>query len=254
MTKFCKSNAKLIEFVLPASLRLVDVLPRRLWTRCDDARWLVDVILRKTANRDVDPWGLVRLHSCVLQRVMYQPTQAVIVRELVDAGVIERAPHRAGHRASGYRIGQRFLCDRCVRVRCQDPRLVDRISRESERMKAEEQSTRWLPVHFQLDREQRRLTISREADAILGELPSHTRLCQHVLVDRLRRGEFRQTISSTGRLFNAITGLKSELRETLLLEDQPLGSVDIAACQPSLLALMLTGKIPPLCAKMALDI
>ena len=71
---------------------------------------------------------------------------------------------------------------------------------------------RWLPIHHALDAEQRQLTIDAAADGILDALPDHTRLCQDVLVGRLRRREYRFYVGTTGSCFNAITGLKRELR------------------------------------------
>ena len=55
------------EFILPKSFQAADYLPLRLATRADDANWLVSTIVRKTAIKDVDPWGCVRLHSNLLR-------------------------------------------------------------------------------------------------------------------------------------------------------------------------------------------
>ena len=83
----------------------------------------------------------------------------------------------------------------------------------------------------------RQLTIDPAADTILATLPEHTRLCQDVLVSRVRHREFPFSVSSTGRAFNSVTGLKRELRPTLRLGGEPIGGVDIVCAQPALLAL-----------------
>jgi hypothetical protein len=231
-------------FTLPKSFQPAEFLPPRLLTRADDARYLVSQIVHKTANKDVDPWGCVRLHSDILRRVMYSPTEPAVVEALEAAGAIETAPYYAGVKAKGYRLAKRFLGDDSVQVRATDPRLIARIEAERQRQQTEEQRNRWLPVHYTLDREQEAVTITKDADAILERLPEHTRLCQHVLVSRIQRREFPFSVSSTGRVFNSITGLKRELREALRLDGEHVGSVDIRCAQPALLAFLLCQDYP----------
>jgi hypothetical protein len=234
-----------VYFTLPRSFQPADCLPQPLWTYADDARWLVSTIVRKTANHDIDHWGCVRLDSDILRRVMTKDRQPAIVRALVESGTIETSPHCAGVRHKGYRLAKRFLPERSVQVPATDPRLIARIEAERERQDRDEQSNRWLPVHFALDQEQRAVSISREADPILDGLPEHTRLGQHVLVSQIQRRTFPFTVSSTGRVFNAITGMKRELRAALRLSGEPLGSVDIVNAQPALLALLFLANNPP---------
>ncbi len=226
------------EFILPRSFQPADFLPLKLSVRADDARWLVSQIVRKLANRDVDAWGCVRLHSDVLRRVMYRPTEPAVIEALEAAGAIETAPYYAGVKAKGFRLAKRFLGDRCVRVMATDPRLIARIQAERERQQ-DEQRTRWLPVHYALDAEQLHLSVTADADELLDGLPDHTRLCQDVLVERIRRLERPFSVSSTGRVFNSITGLKGSLRPALRMHGEPMGSVDIRCAQPALLAMML---------------
>ena len=232
-------------FTLPRSFDPCEFLPARLLTRADDARWLISTILTKTANRDTDVWGLVRLDSRILRRVMYKHDSPDIIRALERGGAIETAAYCAGVKCKGYRLAKRYLGDRCVRIPVVDPRLLERINRERQRQNAEEWQARWLPIHYRLSDEQRNLTIADDADVILAGLPTHTRLCQDVLVSNIRRGEFRLTVGTTRRVFNAITGLKSELRSALRIGGEPLGSVDIKCAQPGLLAMILTQATPP---------
>ena len=235
--------ARRVLFTLPRSFAPADCLPIRLLTRADDARWLVSTILRKTAYRDVDRWGCVRLHTGVLRRIMYSPTQAAVVKALVAGGAIETAPHCAGIKAMGYRLTRQYLGDRSIQVAATDPRLIDRIDREHKRH-ADEQRSRWLPIHYALDQEQQAVTITDDAEGILDELPEHTRLCQHVLVSRIQRQELPFSVSRTGRCFNCVTGLKRNLRTAVRLAGVPMGSVDIRCAQPGLLAAMLRPEFP----------
>ena len=173
-------------FTLPRSFDPCEFLPHRLWTRADDARWLVSTILVKTANRDTDLWGLARLDSRILRHVLNQRTATEVMQALERGGAIETAGYCAGVKCRGYRLARRYLGDHCVRMPITDPRLLERIQRERQRLEAEERHDRWLPIHYRLNGEQQRLTIDAAADVILGGLPAHTRLCQDVLVQNVR--------------------------------------------------------------------
>ena len=200
-------------FDLPRSFDPGEFLtPRLAFHAADSSRWFLSTILRKTANRDTDLWGLVRLDSRILRRIMGKHSNDII-RDL-EHGAIETSPYCAGVKCRGYRLSRRYLGDRCVRRPAVDPLLIDRLKQERQQQQGEDQRSRWLPIHYALDAEQRRLTIDGTADAILDALPEHARLCQHVLVTRLQHREFPFSVSSTGRVFNRITGLKRELRRT----------------------------------------
>ena len=208
-------------------------------------RWLISTILTKTANRDTDVWGLVRLDSRILRRVMNQRTALEVIQSLVDGGAIQTAPYYAGVKCKGYRLARRYLSDRCVRMPVTDPWLLERIQRERQRLDTEEREARWLPIHYALHQDQQRLTIGPDADVILAGQPPHTRLCQDVLVGNIRRRDFHLTVGRTCRVFNAITGLKRDLRHALRIDGEPLGSVDIRCAQPGLLAVILRQAYPP---------
>jgi hypothetical protein len=232
-----------VTFTLPASFDPGEFLTGRLLLQADAARWFIGTLVRKTANRDTDPWGCVALDSVILQRIMGRRYTDVI-RALERGGAIETSGYHPGIKCRGYRLAKRYLGNRSVRVPCVDPWLLRRLEQERQRLDAKESQSKWLPIHFALDAEQRRLTIDPAADLILDSLPDHCRLCQHVLVDRLRHRELPFTISTTGRVFNAITGLKRELRAALRIGGEPLGSVDIRCAQPALLALEMDLKSP----------
>ncbi|MBI3461848.1 MAG: hypothetical protein HY000_02145, partial [Planctomycetes bacterium] len=233
-----------LDFVLPASFQPADFLAGQLAVRADDARWLISTIVRKTANRDTDIWGCVRLSSKILRRVMDSHSSAQVILALKRGGAIELAPYCVGAMPMGFRLAGRYLGDRCIRIPAVDPRLIDRISRERERLKTLEQRERWQQVHYDLCEGQRHITIMADADKLVDSLPEHTRLCQDVLVSNIRSKNYQFCVGSTGRVFNAITGLKRELRTTLRIDGQPVGSVDIACAQPALLAFLLDPNTP----------
>jgi hypothetical protein len=146
---------------------------------------------------------------------MHTGSIAEIVKRLTVAGAIETAGYSRGVKCRGYRLANRYAGDRCVRTAATDPRLIERIERERERQRREEQRTRWLPIHYALAELQRCVTLDDAAEEVLESLPDHTRLCQDVLVDRIQQREFSFSVSSTGRVYNAVTGLKRELRDAL---------------------------------------
>jgi hypothetical protein len=90
-----------------------------------------------------------------------------------------------------------------------------------------------------LQEAQRALTILPEANAMMAALNANAKLCQKILVENIRNREFRMSLSATRRLFNAVTGLKRELRTCLRLYGEPVGGVDIRCAQPALLAVLM---------------
>ena len=231
-------------FILPRSFNPLEFLRTpRLQMRADDARWLMSTIVRKTAHRDTDPWGCVRLHTSILRKIMSPNAISDIVAALERGEAIETAPHYPGVKCRGYRLGRRYLGDRHVRRPATDPRLIERIE-QAQREQEAEQRCRWQPIHSALRDEQRYLTITADAGGILADLPEHTRLCQDVLVGNLKRRELPFSLSSTGRVFNGITGLKRELRAALRIGGERLGSIDIRNAQPALLAMLIGLKTP----------
>ena len=226
-------------FTLPESYNPAEFgLPHAL---VDPSRWLISTIVRKTANRDTDERGCVRLHSSILRRVMHDRYSEIV--KALDGRAIDTYGHSAGRKSKGYRLHSRYLSDRHVRVPCRCPMLAGRIQRDRDTMKRSDKAL-WLPIHDRLDELQQNLTISDDADDVLSTLPSHTRLCQDVLVGYIRRREYPFSVSSTGRVFNAVTGLKRELRTCLQLAGEPIAGIDIRCAQPALLGTMMIQNYP----------
>lgn len=233
-----------VTFTLPRSFDPLECLSGRLALHADPARWLVSTVLRKTADRSIDLWGLVRLDSTILRRVMGRRSSGV-VKALFQGGAIETANHQAGVRCRGYRLASRYLGDRCVRRQCVDPHLIGRLNAEKRRLDALDTRAAWLPIHHDLAAEQRCLSIDGpEAERILDGLPEHIRLPQDVLVNRLKRKAFHFSVGSTGRVFGAISNLKRELRRAVRLDGKRIGCVDICCSQPTLLVAEMLHETP----------
>lgn len=229
-------------FDLPRSFHPTECLPGRLVIKADYARWLVSTILRKMARGGRDTLGLARLHSDILYRVLGRDV-AKIVQALEAGHAIETTPYRPGAQTRGYRLAHRFLDDRLVRVPCTNPVLRGRLAREAERMEiaAKQARTRWQPIHHALDAEQRSLSIDGPAaDAMLDGLDNpHAKLSQDVLVNDLKRRAYRFSVGTTGRIYNSLSSLKSELRGAVRLAGDGIGCVDIKNSQPAILGCLL---------------
>ena len=110
------------------------VLAPRLSFHADSARYFVSTILRKTAAKDVDPWGLVRLDSQILRRVMGKHSSEIV--KALEPGAIDCVllPKRE---MQGLPPCERYLGDRCVTRPAVDPFLIDRLNRERQHQDAE---------------------------------------------------------------------------------------------------------------------
>lgn len=208
----------------------------------DAGRVFLGTITRKMVHRDLDPRGFARLYSPLLRRTVGRRC-ADITQSLVGAGIVKRAPYSVG-RSFGYALTDRVLALEPSRWRLVDPDVIDRVRQWNERCVEQQRERRW-PIDDRLESIQRRhLTILPEVDDALARLPAKTLLCQRIVVERLKSRRLPYSISKTGRRFNALSGLKRELRQYLRLAGEPLACVDITASQPSLLPLALDPQYP----------
>ena len=71
--------------------------------------WLITQIVHKTASRDLDEWGMARLDSRVMSRVMHENSVSAVV-EALESGAIEvDHGYGVGNWCKGYRMDKRFL-------------------------------------------------------------------------------------------------------------------------------------------------
>ncbi len=226
-------------FVLPASFHPGEFLTSpALHRRWDDARYFIGLILTKLARRDVDELGVVRLRAEHLKNIMYQATYADVIDALRQGGAVERFSYQVGERSFGFRLAARFVSDKHVRVPATDSRLIGRLTAFHEQQEAERLS-RMQPVHLALAEQQHRLRIhGHEARRTLENLPATCNPfdVQGILVRDIENHEFRCNVGRFGRLSNNISSLKRELRESLHVDGEPLGFVDLSCAQPALLA------------------
>ena len=103
---------------------------------------------------------------------------------------------------------------------------------------AVERDARMKPVHQALARQQHRLRI--DGDAARETLASLPPECnpfdvQGILIGDIEQHEFHVNVGRYGRIANNITSLKRELRKSLHVNREQLGSVDLSCAQPALL-------------------
>lgn len=222
---------------IPDGFDPTEALPPKLWPKADCAKWFLGTIVRKNMQGRVDNDGFVRLSSPVLRGVMGQRTWPQIKDSLAD-NLITR-PHVGGLRCRGYQIVG--LGGGAVRVPLYEPRLVEQLNARRQHWQRNQEG-RLLPIHLSLRAiQQRSLTVDSDIDEALKDLPSESAPYQGALVRAIRENRMSFTVSGTGRVFNAISGLKRALRQHVRLDGEPIGGVDIRAAQPALLsALLLT--------------
>lgn len=231
-----------LHFWNPESFNPADHLTSpELVHRLDDARYAVSLVATKMATGDVDHQGYVRLHGKFLRNIMYQSTYNHVMDALVDAGVLKRAPYRAGVKSFGYRLADRFSNDRHVLVPATDTRLIEKLEKFYEDNQPVREAL-WLPVHHALAELQHRLTIDGDAArAWLAQNPDQNKFgLQGLLVSRIENGMFSFNVGDYDRVTNSITNLKRELRRFLRVDGLPLWHVDLRTCQPALLAQLVT--------------
>lgn len=223
---------------LPSSFDPRAVLPWTLRDRYDDARYAVSVVMRKMAHRVVDDLGVVRLKMEYMRDVMEHHSACDVMQALVDGGVLERFPYSPGIRSYGYRLDAKFVADPHVRVPATDRRLIARLDRSYGEREAERQAI-LKPVHRELEKRQRRLRIDGDkARKTLATLPPEVNAFdnQAIIVRDIEERRFRLSVGEFGRVANAITSMKRELRRHLHVGGKQLGHVDIRCSQFSLLA------------------
>jgi hypothetical protein len=223
---------------LPRSLNLTKALPVELWHYQDHAAWLVGTLFEKQAKRkNKKRQKEFCLMATFLRRIMGRKYNEII-KHLVAADVITRGGYLKGVSSRAYAIHDRFAVDPRRRVELKDRNLLVRIRRWYAEREQQERS-RWSPIHFDLERLQKRLTIDdRMAEDLLATTPMVPEAIplQQMLLDRIRNGEFYFSLGKTERVYNAIAALKRELRAALRVDGERLVEIDLKCCQPSLLA------------------
>lgn len=210
----------------------------RLQILADDARYFVSLILTKFARRDVDEDGYVRLMAKHLRSIMRNRSYSAVVDALLEGGAVIRSPYAVGENSFGYVLADRYRHDRHARIPATCPYLIGRLEAFHDQVEIERRA-RMLPVHLGLERHQRRLRIDGDlAREIISGLPPESNPfdAQGILVADIEHRDFHMNVGHYGRVANNVTSIKREVRTALRVNEHPLAHVDIACCQPALIA------------------
>jgi hypothetical protein len=176
-----------------------------------------------------------------LRKVMHKHHYNHVVDALLDGSAVKRVAYHVGDYPFGYRLADRFLYDKHVRIAAHDPRLIGRLQLFHEQAERE-RLERKKPVHFALERLQQKLEIDGDlAREIIKSLPAASNPwdCQGVLVRDIEDKVFHLNVGRYGRVSNNITSMKREVRSALRYGKKPLMHVDIKCCQPALIGLIM---------------
>lgn len=224
-------------FLLPADFHAEDLFPRSP-AMVEEARYLVDLIFRKTRHRDVDQLGYARLNATLLRGVIDGRHLGVITRKLTEAGVIEvDGSYETGRKSKGFRLTEPYLEGEIVRRPIVHPVVRDRVERAWEFVRKQQRARR-KPIHEALERAQLGLSFAFDPRATIAKSPPAAHACQRALVRNIQDRDPSFHVGGTGRVFNGITGLAKSLRKLVLLDGEPLGYVDLTCAQFALLGLL----------------
>jgi hypothetical protein len=172
-----------------------------------------------------------------LRKIMHKHDYNKVVDALLAGGAVERVAYHNGDCPFGYRLGDRFLQDKHVRIAAQDPRLIGRLHLFHQQAECE-RLERMKPVHFALERLQKQLDIDGDlAREIIASLPpsSNPWDIQGVLVRDIESQDYHLNVGRYGRVSNNISSMKREVRSALRHGKEQLKHVDIKCCQPALI-------------------
>ncbi len=215
-------------------------LPSGLGIHADEARYLLDIIGEKHRHHAIEKDGYVRLQTGQLNRVIDPRRFRRLRRALVQLGLIEvDETYAPGSRSIGYRLKRRCLDSHPQVVEVVNPIVRDKLSQLRAVLEKQQERLR-RPIHDLLVRAQGGLSLEGDPEPILSSACPHARLTQSAIVEQIRSGDLPFSVGPTcGRVFNALSGLKRELRPLLRLDGKPVASVDLSCSQPALLALCI---------------
>lgn len=176
-----------------------------------------------------------------LRKIMHKHDYNKVVDALLAGGAVERVAYHNGDCPFGYRLADRFLQDKHVRIAAQDPRLIGRLHLFHQQAECERLG-RMKPVHFALERLQKQLDIDGDlAREIIASLPpsSNPWDIQGVLVRDIESQDYHLNVGRYGRVSNNISSMKREVRAALRHGKEQLKHVDIKCCQPALIGLIM---------------
>jgi hypothetical protein len=138
-----------------------------------------------------------------------------------------------GVQSKRYALGERWSDAGTARVECRNAALLERLHSWEKRRPARE---RWLPIHFWLRDMLRMLTID------INAIDPTIRDSRHVqwVIEAIAAESPRASVCDYGRFHSLATNMRREVRQALRINGQKLVELDVACCQPLLLAHLAT--------------
>jgi hypothetical protein len=242
--KYVSRERSEIVFLLPSSFAATDYLKGPLAKRTDCLNYLVSTILRRQATgAGHGNHNFVTLNASELNKIMAKDDAHAVIEAAVNGGAIEIDKHYVkGCFSRGYRLNERFINDKIVRVKPTGKRIMRALERQRNEQpvhhKAPQKTSKLIQ---QMTDQYHKLEINiDQARELISRLPEDSNPFdrQSVIIQDLVDKNFIVFPTQWGRLYNNISGLHSLVRPALSYRGARLHSVDVKNSQPAFLGLL----------------
>ncbi|MEZ6131195.1 MAG: hypothetical protein R3C59_21180 [Planctomycetaceae bacterium] len=225
----------------------------------DNARLFIHrLIARRIFNRRLKGQSYVSMDSRVIRQYITNRHVTPILKYLVESGQLDRTGYSKGN-STRYRMSDELHRSRCV-IRLPESSSVARKVKEQKERQRKKDDARKHPVHRHLDFWLKKVRVDEKAAmqfvsdkqraefswlSSLSEVPV---IADQLVEDRLHAEasiqaivfkDFRSKPCRYGRYHTNISCFRKVLRPFLRIDGQPLVEVDVSACQPLCLAVLL---------------
>ena len=231
---------------LPSNLDLIGLLaqnPPDFKYHLEDFKYLIGTIIRLKSeikdHTDKEEADFIPLHSKVLQSRIHD--YAKCLRYLIQHKIVESDNYFVPMEKSiGYRLASTLMTDGFK----EEPLTLTRLTRKRAREYTKERLLRrhynhlkkWFNSSLRVDGKgaKGRLETLYKQDMLDGDTKAKEKFhLRNLALSKLIRGEFVCSVDETARRFHSnLTNIKSEVRNYITFENQPLCAVDIKNSQP----------------------
>lgn len=218
------------------------------------------LIARRIFNRRLKGQSYISMDSRIIRQYIPNRHVTPILDYLVESGQLERTGYCEGN-STRYRLSDELHRSRCVMHPPKSSFVARKLKEHKERQRKMDDA-RKRPVHRHLDFWLKRVRIDEKAAmqfvsdkhskfswlSSLAEVPMVAMVADQLADDRLHAEasiqaivlkDFRSKPCQYGRYHTNISCFHKVLRPFLRIDGQPLVEVDVSACQPLCLAVLL---------------
>ena len=226
-------------FKLPQNLNLTELKEQISRKRIfEQYLYIIDKLhYRKiTRNLPIDSW--IPLNRDVLRKYLSKDFLHIILKELKQLGIIEcnESYSTIKHQSKKYRLTPTYRTHQTLDYKMTDKKLIKKILRKQETLINSH------PVYANMYRWLGELEISDVAKDHIQPYQYDKEMYSHLVdsIDRIKRKRiYLVQGDKSNRIYTPISNLKSELRQFLSINGQPLAQVDIRNSQPLFFCLTL---------------